>query len=324
MELKSITFPGMDEPYLTAPGGYGLGTGCTNIGDWNNAVTNGWYKGNVNSPNGWCFGYVTAYTTGDAATIMQTAFFHGNGTGAWKEYKRLCYAGTWNEWKEVSPTAFAPSGTGYEKSPVVLKTSKVTSEEDLNTVLEAVYSSMGSSETRLVRFYGYPSASDYGFFGFLFKSSNNYGSLLVHSAFEKGTLWKKVKFGGTWQDIKKQATSMDLLWTNASPTSAFADQTLTLDLSSYDAVEVEFGYSKDFPNDSQTIRAAIGHSGASVYHANTNNSNGYLLIIARGFTVYENSIGFSAGTWKYSNEKSHSTHNDYVIPTRIYGIKGVG
>lgn len=118
--------------------------------------------------------------------------------------------------------------------------------------------------------------------------------------------------------------SMKLLWTNASPSSAFANQTLTLDLSSYDAVEVEFGYSKDYPNDSVVVRAFIGHTGTAYMQANMSNSNGYLLTLSRSVIPYTNSITIYPCYWKYSNEKANSTHNDYAIPTRIYGIKGVG
>jgi hypothetical protein len=35
MELKSITFPGLDEPYKTAPGGYGYGEGLVGLGNAN-------------------------------------------------------------------------------------------------------------------------------------------------------------------------------------------------------------------------------------------------------------------------------------------------
>lgn len=118
--------------------------------------------------------------------------------------------------------------------------------------------------------------------------------------------------------------STKLLWTNASPSSAFANQTLTLDLSSYDAVEVEFGYSKDYPNDSVVVRSLIGHTGTAYMQANMSNSNGYLLAISRSFIPYTDSIAIYPCYWKYSNEKTNSTHNDYAIPTRIYGIKGVG
>lgn len=390
MELKSITFPGLDGKYSipqTAGGGGGLtaeevqdmigAAHASHATDKNNphgvtasqvgARPNTWTPsasdvGAAPSGYGYGDGLVSIASADDDATFTaalsaqfaktrnntrQITFTKGgvafvgelwnanNGYGVlvansyvepnvayrFKQLVRICNNGTWGDWVDNSPTAFAPSGTGYEKKPIALSKAKITSEAELTNAVESVYSKMTSKETRLVYFFGYPSTADFPFFGMLSKSSDNFGSLIVHTSYDNGTLWQKTKVRGTWQDIKQQATSMELLWENASPSSEFAAQTVSLALSSYDAVEVEFGYSVDYPNDSHIVRASIGHGGGSHFLSNTNNNYGYLLAIQRGFSVYESSIYFADASFKYSNEKAFSTKNDYVIPTRIYGIK---
>jgi hypothetical protein len=66
---------------------------------------------------------------------------------------------------------------------------------------------MISGETKLVKFGGYPSNSDYNWFGLLSKSSDNYGSLVIHSAYDKGDLFVKAKYGGSWQPVKSFSPS---------------------------------------------------------------------------------------------------------------------
>lgn len=230
------------------------------------------------------------------------------------ELKSITFPGLDGEYGIPDPSQFAPSGTGYEKQPVVLKVVAVTDEADLTSVVEALYSTMGSSETRLVRFAGYPSTSGYQFFGFLFKSSANYGSLLVHSAFEKGTLWKKVKLGGTWQDIKQQATSIDLLWENASFESNFAQQTIALGLSGYSAVMIT-------ANGESSYFVPVGDI------AKITSFNGYY-ICRRDVTVSTTGVWFGSVdvATTYGTNATHKTEEPSAQcrPYKIYGIKGVG
>ncbi len=91
------------------------------------------------------------------------------------------------------------------------------------------------------------------------------------------------------------------LWENASPTSAFANQTLTLDFSSYDLMVILF----NLDNNSRSVSPAIvpiGHPGASAFQNNV-----------RTFLVHTNDIKFD----------SVSPSSAVMIPYVIYGIKGV-
>ena len=96
----------------------------------------------------------------------------------------------------------APAGYGYGGQAVEIGAGLINDENALSSALEAVYSEMKSKETKLIRFSGYPSSSNYNWFGFLFKSSENNGSMVVHSAYTQGTLLTKTKVGGTWQPLE--------------------------------------------------------------------------------------------------------------------------
>ena len=96
----------------------------------------------------------------------------------------------------------APGGYGYGGEAVTISSAQLTSEEELDDVLNTIYETMQNRETKLVRFYGYPSASDFVFFGFLFRSSTNYGTFIAHSAYCRGSLITKTKSGGAWEPLE--------------------------------------------------------------------------------------------------------------------------
>jgi hypothetical protein len=104
----------------------------------------------------------------------------------------------------------APSGYGFGESAIQLSNSLLNNDAELETVLEAIYSTMKSAETKVIRFAGYPSNSDYVSFGFLFKSSANNGSFVAYSAFARGTSMTKTKYGGAWQPLEWNNPPMEL------------------------------------------------------------------------------------------------------------------
>lgn len=56
----------INAPGGVAPAGYGLGGQCVDLTDydWNNALSNGFYRGKVNTPDGkWWFGEAIAYSS---------------------------------------------------------------------------------------------------------------------------------------------------------------------------------------------------------------------------------------------------------------------
>lgn len=100
----------------------------------------------------------------------------------------------------ITEIGAAPAGYGYGGTAINL--GQLDNEAGLNTALDSVYGSMGNSETKLVRFQGYPSSSDYNFYGILSRSSATYGSLFVQSAYNDGLLYTKARRSGAWQGLK--------------------------------------------------------------------------------------------------------------------------
>lgn len=100
---------------------------------------------------------------------------------------------------------------------------------------------------------------------------------------------------------EKNGVQIKKLWQNASPTSAFGNQTITLDLSSYDLVIILFKLDSNGRVTSPAI-TPVGHPGFSAYGNN-----------ARYFLVHTNDIQFD----------SVSPSSAVMIPYQIYGMKGV-
>ena len=97
--------------------------------------------------------------------------------------------------------------------------------------------------------------------------------------------------------------SFALLWENASPTSAFAAQTIAIDFGSYSSVLIDFN-------------ADTGSGGDTCYTTHCPvGSNCYAF--ERGVRSRKASIAVSGITFGNGNSDS------YLIPLRVYGIKGV-
>lgn len=101
---------------------------------------------------------------------------------------------------------------------------------------------------------------------------------------------------------------LDLLWENASPTSAFGQQTISLDFSHYELILIYFNFSK---NDHTKISALAKMLGT--YSAIDKSGDN---IVGRTFEIrINNIIYFDPAMYGYN------TNNDYLIPSEIYGVK---
>lgn len=116
----------------------------------------------------------------------------------------------------------------------------------------------------------------------------------------------------TWLPTPKEigALSMGLLWENASPASAFAAQTVEIDLSDYLGVFIYFRNQTVGSVYNSTGFIAKGDEFTLVYVPTTASS----AVVTRKGTVDENGVNFLT--------TSNDTTN-YDIPLKIYGIKGV-
>ena len=105
---------------------------------------------------------------------------------------------------------------------------------------------------------------------------------------------------------------MDLLWKNASPTSSFAAQTVSLDLSEYDMCIVCF---KDSTN--VTLLVPKGMGGKAYLPAQDTSYQW-----ARDVSISNTDVTFGDGK-RFNSIQEQWTYNSNMIPTQIYGIKGV-
>lgn len=114
-----------------------------------------------------------------------------------------------------------------------------------------------------------------------------------------------------------------LLWTNASPTSNFEAQTISLDLSGYDAVEIICRYSTTSDSHTRYI-CDVGSSSSIDWLYYTVVAGKYMGVKSRNeVSASTTGVTFGACTTKPGNSTDSTTTNGYIIPIKIYGIKGV-
>ena len=114
----------------------------------------------------------------------------------------------------------------------------------------------------------------------------------------------------------EQGVTMELVWTNASPTSAFSAQVINLDLSEYDLIKILFkGWAQYEYSifEMEVAKNSKGRLGAPMDYnwnrdvATTNSS--IIFATAKGYGTYG---------------KTTTVDNDQAcVPIAIYGIKGV-
>lgn len=119
-----------------------------------------------------------------------------------------------------------------------------------------------------------------------------------------------------------------LLWTNASPTSDFAAQTLDSsdgipDLSGYDAVEIVCRYSTTDDTRTRYI-CDVGGSSPMYWFYYTATDGKYTGVRSRNsVSASTTGVTFDTCSGKPGNSTTSTANNGYIIPIEIYGIKGV-
>lgn len=104
--------------------------------------------------------------------------------------------------------------------------------------------------------------------------------------------------------------NMDLLWTNASPTSDFAKQTISLNLSNYKMVYIVIRRSTTNNNLHNSLVVKKGEGGFIFAYL-----GGYGLLYREIESVSNSGVNFGVGVM------IGNTDNQYGIPIYIYGIK---
>ena len=112
-----------------------------------------------------------------------------------------------------------------------------------------------------------------------------------------------------------------LIWTNPN-TSAFAAQTINIDVSPYDAIYIDFLPSTDDGSVQRSVPNQIIGKGGTVYISySTTKFGGFPWVTTRSITVSDNSIVFSDCTQQQNNGSNYSNVNYRIVPYKIYGIK---
>lgn len=107
--------------------------------------------------------------------------------------------------------------------------------------------------------------------------------------------------------------SIELLWENDSSISSFAGQTVALDLSEYTWLVIEYIFSTTVIK-SRNVLCYIDGTTEYTLSIGSSTSN---RIGARGVVASNTGIEFKDANY------NDSTGNNYVIPTRVFGFKGV-
>lgn len=125
----------------------------------------------------------------------------------------------------------------------------------------------------------------------------------------------------TLASIANKANAKPLLWENSNPSVSFATQTITIPgLSNYDFIEVEYIDTRHNPD--------IRHPYTIGKNVNNKTLMGHLVyatgykpyVPSRNIQISGNSVLFGDGYWCYADSSSWTVSNDYMIPTRIWGI----
>ena len=107
-----------------------------------------------------------------------------------------------------------------------------------------------------------------------------------------------------------------LLWTNPSPTSDFASQTISLDLKDYTFVAIELIFSKSTYSSGERGIVILPKLNITSYAYALIKSGSNLSAVGRQVTsITDTSISFGTSLW------NGETSADRGIPTRIWGIR---
>ena len=112
--------------------------------------------------------------------------------------------------------------------------------------------------------------------------------------------------------------SMSLLWTNASPSSSFAAQAISLDLSDYDLILIVYNIAGTIGKYTSAIyEKAVTNNVMSGYYHYADNTTVFQHF-ERKFYISDSSIKFEKAYLQGTEEQNFA-----AVPYKIYGIKGV-
>jgi hypothetical protein len=122
--------------------------------------------------------------------------------------------------------------------------------------------------------------------------------------------------------VTKTVESKELLWINPNPLATFAAQTISLDLSEYDLIEIHAYASVQSGRQkliSQSIE--IGMPGAFVGVSVLGTATDTTTLIQRIYNSSTTGVTFAGGAYRAITASTLSDAADVYVPYTIYGIK---
>ena len=222
-------------------------------------------------------------------------------------------------WNTNATTSNVYAGLGYNEGENILRTSPLGSGESHNNLQPYIVTNfIVKAKLYTTEFIGDNIVID----NWDSDSSTNVLSAKVGKALHEEI--RPIITGGTGAKTAEEALanlggiSMELVWENASPSSEFAAQTIELDLSKYTHVLAVFKFAT-------TTAYYISHIGINGIRSLVSFSYGSIAsgIYApyRNFLVQTTGITFGSAWNPVANTVTQS--DLYLIPYRVYGIKGV-
>lgn len=122
-------------------------------------------------------------------------------------------------------------------------------------------------------------------------------------------------------NILKKKTEIEKVWSNASPTSTFQPQKITITDDDYDAIDMVFLFSTNYAQIVGTMRIRLNTTRRHILNA-TWGSNA-----TRGITPSKNNgkiiLDIETGNNYAVGSTGSANNNAYAIPFEAYGVKGV-
>lgn len=121
-----------------------------------------------------------------------------------------------------------------------------------------------------------------------------------------------------------KGNALKLLWTNSSPTSAFAAQTILNDgtLADYDLFAIKFKEQANSTGSSEFFFWYSKTSGTNLTTARWVSRTGTNIFFnTRSFGILDTGMTFSAGERNTQGSSSATTNNLYMVPWEVYGLK---
>ena len=301
--------------------------GATGHPPYINSTSKNWMVWDENSNSYVDSGYSSVGMTGPAPVVTGTAYRYANSNSgttvptSWSSTRPATQPGTW-AWTETTITFDSNTTTKFYST--AYQGNDGTGAPGTATPLMDGTATVGSATAYAREDHIHPtdtSRQETLVSGTNIKTINN-NSILGSGDITIGSAVNSVngKTGAVVLDADDVGamSEWDLLWENASPSSSFAAQTVSLDLSGYDAILTTVKHWAD--NDSKLNEIAL--VGSTRMTLTVQSPSDIKIQTLRLYSVTTSGVTYDGGKGMSAAGATYDS-NDAAIPLAIYGIKGV-